>query len=429
MDMANGPDGRQAEERREHWRRARRAELRAHRGDVGGVPEQLDVLEGPGFLYRPRQVLYQTGVMQTQPVESRLESRGGHPDYALNQGFAAAKLSVAAYLMPPGVDIPELVAELRQHEDGESAPNVGPNHVFCGEPDYQGGPDGPPGNAGPFPEAPYATREPGAPGVAVLDTGYDTSVPALHIGLGWRVAFPAGETENPLTAGGYFAQEAGHGTFIDGIIMRLAPLVPIRQVKVLDPSGVTDDGCVARAMTQHANAPVINLSLGGYTQDDMPPVASGQALAQLTDAVTVVAAAGNNGSPEPFWPAAFKGVVAVGALDTTQGQPQRAAFSNYGHWVDIYAPGVNVYSTYLQGTWDLPPNPASWPIDGYAIWSGTSFAAPQVAAAIADTMRQAPGITSRQAAHMVLGAAPWQPGVGPVYIPSPGVIALSGYPP
>lgn len=117
--------------------------------------------------------------------------------------------------------------------------------------------------------------------------------------------------------------------------------------------------------------------------------------------------------------------MAVGALDTTQGQPQLATFSNYGHWVDVYAPGVNVYSTYLRGTWEeLPPNPpASWPIDGYAIWSGTSFAAPQVAAAIADTLRQNQSVTPRQAALMVLGGAPWQPGVGPVYIPSPGVVS------
>jgi hypothetical protein len=424
MDMTNGPDGRQAEHPRMLRQNARRTQLQAHRGVVGGVPDQLDVLEGPGFLYRPLQVLYQTGIMQTQPLQSELDKRGGHADHALTARFQKAGLPVGAYLMPPEVSIPDLVAELRQHEDGKPTPNIAPNHVFCGEPDYQGGPDGPPANAGPFPEGQYATRQVGPPGVAVLDTGYDASVPALHIGLGWRVG-PVGGDEDPLTAGGYFAPEAGHGTFIDGILMRLAPDVPLRQVRVLDPYGVTDDACVALAMVLEAGAPVINLSLGGYTQGDVPPIATAFALSLLADTVAVVAAAGNNASYEPFWPAAFKGVVAVGALDTTQSPPPLAEFSNYGQWVDIYAPGVNVYSTYLQGTWDeLPPNPpASWPIDGYAIWNGTSFAAPQVAAAIADALRLNPSVTARQAALMVLGAAPWQPGLGPVHIPFPGVIS------
>ena len=64
-----------------------------------------------------------------------------------------------------------------------------------------------------------------------------------------------------------------------------------------------------------------------------------------------------------------------------------ADFSNYGNWVDVYAPGVNVYSTYLQADWLLPNDtPPPRQMDGWAIWSGTSFAAPQVAAAIANTL-------------------------------------------
>jgi hypothetical protein len=432
-DYQGGPygDPRKAEERRALWRRARHAELcEGHRGDGEGAIGQPSVLEGPGFLYRPRQVLFEAGVQQTQQVERKLQLEDGALDGELSRRFAAARLPVRAYLMPPEVDIPRLVAQLRERVDGEPVPNVAPNYVFCGElADYHGGPDGEPLNASPLPETPFAPRKQGAPGIAILDTGYDLSVPsvpALHPGLAGRVVYPADETENPLTSTGYFAQEAAHGTFIDGIVMRLAPQVPILQIRVLDPAGVTDDACVALAIPQ-ANAPVINLSLGGYADQDVPPVASGLALAQLDPTVAVVAAAGNNNSPRQFWPAAFDRVLAVGALDTTQDQPQRAGFSNYGDWVKIYAPGVNVRSTYLEGTWKLPTDPTSWFIDGWAFWNGTSFAAPQVAAAIANIMLESGG-TATQAALAVLNAATWVPGTGgwpggPGYIPpGPGVI-------
>ena len=225
--------------------------------------------------------------------------------------------------MPPEVYIPGLVAQLRERPYGEwgaPAANVSANHVFCGEiGDYHGGPYGEPASASPFNEAKYGKPAKGAPEIAVIDTGYDTQIQALHPGLNPRVVYQPGpgSPENPLT-GGYLAQEAGHGTFIDGVIMQLAPQVSIRQVQVLSPAGDTDDVCVALAITSLGNsAPVINLSLGGYTQQDTPPPASSAAIAALPDTVVVVAAAGNNQSPELFWPAAGKTVVSVGALDTT----------------------------------------------------------------------------------------------------------------
>ena len=63
------------------WRRARHAELcERHVERRHGRDGQPDVLEGPGFLYRPRQILLETGVMQTQPVETELQKHGGHLD-------------------------------------------------------------------------------------------------------------------------------------------------------------------------------------------------------------------------------------------------------------------------------------------------------------------------------------------------------------
>jgi hypothetical protein len=437
MNMPNGPSVPYSAGRLELWRRARHEELcGGHRGDGEGAIGQPGVLEGPGFLYRPRQVLFQTGTEQTQRVERRLQLEGGVPDDDLSQKVDR-RLPVQRYLMPPEVNIPRLVAQLRDSlVDGEPAPNVGPNHVFCGEPsDYHGGPYGEPLSASPFPEPPFVTPAEGTPWIAVLDTGYDLSVPsvpALHPGLINRVVYPAGETEDPLTSAGYLAQEAGHGLFIDGILMQLAPQVPVRQIRVLCPAGDTDDLCVAQAITYQADAAVINLSLGGYAYQDVAPVASGLALAGLDPTVAVVAAAGNNSSNRLFWPAAFNRVVGVGALDTTNGQQTLACFSNYGDWVDVYAPGVNVYSTYLDATWKLPTDATGWPIDGWAYWNGTSFAAPQVAAAIAESMLQSGG-TAVQAAAAVVNAptATWVPGAGNWpggwgYIPQSGVIGAPG---
>ena len=86
----------------------------------------------------------------------------------------------------------------------------------------------------------------------------------------------------------------------------------------------------------------------------------------------------------------------------------------------MYAPGVNVRSTYLKGEWKLATDPAPQHLGGWAHWSGTSFAAPQVAAEIAKAVQD--GLRPLQAAHAVLGSASWLPGVGPVITPIPGVI-------
>ena len=385
--------------------------------DDDGRP--ANVAEGEGFLYRPRQVLLEAaGDLPTQRAQREIEQRGGVPDGELDRRFAEVGLPVQAFLLPSGVDLPELVSELRRSTGGQPPPNVGLNHVFCGEPDYHGGPFGEPSNAKPFSEAPYSKPEEAPPAIAVLDTGYDPTVPQLHPGLAWRLDYTAADEEAGVLPSGYIAAEGGHSVFIDGIIMRLAPHACIRQVKVLNPAGVTDDATATLGLA-HAGAPVVNLSFGGYTHQDVPPTALAAALARYPDTV-LVAAAGNNHEARKFWPAAFPQVVAVGAVDTRHGAAQRAAFSNYGSWVDVYAPGVQIRSTYLKAEWKLRRDRTGRFIDGYAYWSGTSFAAPQVTALIAKGI---PAAGSAQAsATAVLASATQQAGLGAVLIPDPGVV-------
>ena len=290
------------------------------------------VLRGPGYLYRPRQILVEDDQDFTgQVVESLVRHAGAVPHEELMEHITHAGLPVRAFQVRDDEDIPTLVERLREHESGKPTPNVGPNHVFTGEQaftpayDYQGGVGNDPEPAEPG-EEPTTRPHAGPPRIAVLDTGYDRAVKHLHPALDLRLEHLG--DEDPVGSDGLLEHEAGHGTFIAGIIMEHAPELRIRQVRVLDPAGLGDDISVSRGLAQAGSAVVINLSFGGYTHGARPPVALSTALAHFDDTVSVVAAAGNNGSAEPFWPAAFKRVIAVGALDTTGGKVRRADFSN-----------------------------------------------------------------------------------------------------
>jgi subtilisin family serine protease len=147
---------------------------------------------------------------------------------------------------------------------------------------------------------------------------------------------------------------------------------------------------------------VVNLSAGCHTYDDRPSPVVARAIAGLGRRTVVVACAGNAATDRPFWPAALKPVIAVAALDGDE----RAWFSNYGWWVDACAPGVGVVSCFVQfdGTRPRANHVDPDEFQGYAAWSGTSFAAPAVAGTIAAVaMRE--GLPAVLAADLVLDPA------------------------
>jgi serine protease len=202
--------------------------------------------------------------------------------------------------------------------------------------------------------------------IAILDTGIDTNHPDLasRIKPGY----------NALTGGTNVNDLNGHGTFVAGVaagisnngrgIAGAAWAAGILPVKVLGDNGTGNDADIAEGITWAANhgASVINLSLGGPGFSNVLNNAINYAFSKN---VIVIAAAGNDGRNEANYPAAFGGVIAVTATDTDL-NGSFAAFSNYGWWVDVAAPGMNIVST-LAGSGEQ-----------YAIGDGTSFAAPLV---------------------------------------------------
>jgi subtilisin family serine protease len=357
---------------------------------------------GQEYLYRPRELLVASedlSLVRAEIARSKPERRE-----------TLGQLGVVRFTMPGGVDIPALVTRLRASQTTR-APRVGPNHVLAGEPYYQGGPAGTATAARSkleFKPGPGARTR-----VAVLDTGITKGI---HKWLDQRCGGTAADAEelNVQPADGWIDDEAGHGTFIAGVVLQRAPSAGVDIAKVLDSEGYGDELGIAQAIVRFAKDDVVNLSLGGYSHDDEPPLALVAALRHVRPDSVVVAAAGNNSSDRLMWPAALKRVIAVGALDKTG--KKRAPFSNYGWWVDCCAPGVDVLSSFVAFDETAPPAPDRTPqsFQGWATWSGTSFATPKVAGEIA-ALKAAKNLPSaRAAADQLLAGKPWLPDLGVV---------------
>jgi subtilisin family serine protease len=214
----------------------------------------------------------------------------------------------------------------------------------------------------------------------------------------------------------YLDPVAGHGTFIAGIIETLAPGCMIKVERVVLPLGNAIEATIARKILEIANAvtssdpTIVTMSFGGQTLDDAGLLRSRIAEAQA-DGVVFVASAGNDGVCTPQYPAAFDGVISVGALDGEGAAP----WTNYGDWVDACAPGTDLVSWFFDGFEGEFPTINSHDPDnfsGWAVWSGTSFAVPVVAARIATEFSNgvddsgAP-ITLAEAVHRIV-EAPYQ---------------------
>ena len=385
-------------------------EARRVRGDwllSAESPFGVHDLDGRGYIYAKRELL--VAARDLPRLVNALEQMriDVQPEHADELGVVRVR-----YATPPGAPesrtVPELLAEIRkldQPKDDRTQPlHVGPNHVFAGEPEYDGGPA-----TVAVPSTTTSTVS-GRLGkgvhVTVIDTGYTRGI---HPYMDTRISSTGTPALDAQPEDGHIDFEAGHSTFVSGMILRRAPRVEIDVVEVLGPAGFGTEHDIARAIVAHGGSNIINLSLGGYSEDDQPPVALDAALRKVRPGTAVVAAAGNNNSQRPMWPGAFKRVIAVGALDETG---QRASFSNYGAWVDACTAAVNIVGPFPR----FPAEAEEPEFDGWAIWSGTSFAAPKVAGEIAARLSTRRFGTAREAAASLVNdpTRPYLPGLGTV---------------
>jgi subtilisin family serine protease len=387
--------------------------------DLAGNGEQVEVARRADgsidYLYRAGEILVMDAYLDR--VRAALSSTGTRTgDGPLARGDSGLIEGVTLLsLAPYPFDVPGAL-EVIDAQVGEWVAT--PNHVLSITPVHTcpaSEPDEVPAMAQPDP----GICDGGGSGVFIYitDTGLIAGAAAAHPWL----AGVTGQTDQLKQ--GMIPGYAGHGTFIAGVARCMAPGAAVR---------VTDDFTIGGALSEtdlvlrlgqalSLGADIISLSAGGCTRKDLPLLSfeSFWRRYRTYKNVVMVAAAGNNSSRRPFWPAAFPEVVSVGAL--AAGGQSRAWFSDFGPWVDVYAPGENLINAYATGTYIYREPPRKGQVahfHGMARWSGTSFATPLVAGLVAVRMSRT-GETGKQAAQALLELARARrvPGVGPVLRP------------
>jgi hypothetical protein len=283
------------------------------------------------------------------------------------------------------------------------------------------------------------------PVVAVLDTGtgihpwltdkvVDRAPTCGHLRIG--ITDPATDIERTgvVTGGltGSLDIQAGHGTFIAGLVHQRCPDARILSIRVVQPDGVVSEYDLLQALNmlwvrqklallhdeREKLVDVISISLGYYHEQPSDALFDPLMLAPLRElgrlGVAVVVSAGNDATNRPLYPAAFAphrgGVlerashdeVPLVAVGATNPDGSVALFSNDGPWVRAYRPGAGLVST-MPTTFDAGRKATVQVIEngqvrstidpdnflsGFASWSGTSFAAPILAGDLAQCMNE-----------------------------------------
>jgi hypothetical protein len=213
----------------------------------------------------------------------------------------------------------------------------------------------------------------------------------------------------------YYGSHFGHATFIAGLIRLAAPGARVLSLRVMNSAGKVDETDVANALSWLAGkgrtktgVDIVLMCFGRPADPSDPDLDNLRTpIRALSDKVQIVASAGNDGSEHPVYPAAFAvepglSVVSVGAGASPT---ERAPFSNFGPWVREWRGGTNIVSCMPLTTKDIGKQrvaaqaavgapDVSATGNGFAWWSGTSFAAAIYAGQLASQIR--PGAAPRK---------------------------------
>ncbi|MET8903243.1 MULTISPECIES: S8/S53 family peptidase [unclassified Streptomyces] len=286
-----------------------------------------------------------------------------------------------------------------------------------------------------------------AVGVLVIDTGLMNDYRSYPL-----LAHTDGDAQlKECDDDGVLLQYVGHGTFIAGLVAAVAPNTDVTVLGTLNDAGAILESELGEKLFEAVDRggwpEVLSLSAGTSNGRVDGLLGVHAFMEELRDQRTLlVAAAGNNASATPFWPAAYadlpgweNSVLSVGAL-RSDGE-FGACFSNHGGWVKVYAPGERLTSAltgfgtpvpyvYQHSTYDAcrfgfgypctcqyprhngvlsepgeaPAKPDQVMFEGHAQWSGTSFATPVVAGLVAAHMTAHKETDPRAARTQLLAA-------------------------
>ncbi|MER6563355.1 S8/S53 family peptidase [Streptomyces sp. NPDC001027] len=425
-----------------------------------GVPLAMGPDDSAEFIYEKGVVLARDGE-EAQVVEDAVRTHftateGLVPDHVRRAGPQANRSGVTRIRVgDPGEGgraadhaVAGALRALRETEGRAGRRLVSRNHVVsiavnaCPGDEPAPAPRTGPPNPGPAATAHDPAR---AVGVLVVDTGLTHDYRSYPLLAHTEGDLQVRETDDD----GVLQQYVGHGTFIAGLVAAVAPNTDVTVRGTLNDAGAileSEFGDRLFDAVEDGWPDILSLSAGTSNGrvDGLLGIAA--FMDELRSRHTLlVAAAGNNASAAPFWPAAYAAlpehadaVLSVGALrgDGAFG----ACFSNHGPWVKAYAPGERLVSAftgfgapvpyvYQHSTYDAcrygfsyactcrsprhtgvlseaqaaaPGKPDQVMFEGLASWSGTSFATPLAAGLVAAHMSANQLTDPRAAARQLL---------------------------
>jgi len=210
--------------------------------------------------------------------------------------------------------------------------------------------------------------------IAIVDSGADMDHPDLAGNILDLEALWPGEDFDLGESDRWPQDNVGHGSHCAGIAAAagdnttggagVAYGCKLLPIKVTNSSGYFVASINGIVLAVQCGASVVSMSFGSYLPSETLKEAC--EYAYLNGTLPVAAAGNDNNSAQIHYPAGVPVCVATGAVNSSD---NKASFSNYGVWVDIAAPGVDIYSTVPNNTYDT--------------YQGTSMASPMVAGAAA----------------------------------------------